>query len=379
MRVTRPWRNVGKWRLRAKHNMLPTPFCQYFQLDQGTTREQFLNGLDVQYDDRLDGLLDSEESRAAALQSLATAFDVEIAQCVAPVEKWRYATVQLEGWTSHVWLLGNLEQVTAVPTDLESLILHFLVVAQAEWQGNLWNDQSRVNWRRALSGHALIACPRDPGLDSAKLRRLVAAIFQIEHAELPRIAVASSLIELASSITLKSPEVLNSLSKTKLLSEAVAELQPKWRFLSFYRIVENAYLTNIKKRFIQAFDVDAKNAIKEAERSLQSEMNQLVALAEENGLIPVFEPFNAQFEVLLSAQNRFIHSIERGASEELLYKAQGAYKKAIVRFYKMRCSIAHGGTSSTIFEEHQDGNDALMSLMVDVEAIAMKSLELELN
>jgi hypothetical protein len=366
--------------------MLPAPFCQYFQLAQGTTLEQFLNGVDFLYDDRLDGLLASEESRTAALQSFAIAFDVEIARCVAPVERWRYSTVQLEEWTSHVWLLGNLEhvqgnlgQVIAVPTDLESLILQFLLVAPAEWQGKLWNDQDRVNWRQALSGHALIACPRDPGHNSAKLRRLVAAIFQMEHAELPRIAVASSLIELASSITVKSSEVLNTLSKTKLLSEAVAEMQPKWRFLSFYRIVENAYLTNIKKRLLLAYDVDAKNAIKEAEKSLQSEMNQLVALAEENGLIRVFEPFNAQFEVLLAAQNRFIHSIERGASDEPLYKMQGIYKKAIVRFYKLRCSIAHGGSSATIFEEHQDGNDALMSLMVDVEAIAMKSLELELD
>jgi hypothetical protein len=366
--------------------MLPAPFCQYFHLDPGTTIEQFVDGLDFLYDDRLDGLLASEESRAAALQSFEVAFDVEIAKCVAPVEKWRYSTVQLEGRTSHVWLLGNLEQVQgplnqviAVPTDLESLILHFLLVAHAEWQDKLWTDQTRVSWRQALSGYALIACPRDPGRDSAKLRRLVAAIFQIEHAELPRITVASSLIEIASSITVKSSEVLNTLSKTKLLSEAVAEMQPKWRFLSFYRIVENAYLTNIKKRLIQAFDIDAKIAIKEAEKSLQSEMNQLVALAEENGLIPAFEPFNAQFEVLLARQNRFIHSIERSASDESLYKTQGIYKKAIVRFYKLRCSIAHGGTSSTIFEEHQDGNDALMFLMADVEAIAMTSLELELD
>ncbi|MCG2583505.1 hypothetical protein [Massilia sp. TS11] len=366
--------------------MLPTPFCQYFQLGQGTTFEQFLDRLDFQYDDRLDGLLASEESRAAALESLATAYDVEIARCVAPVEKWRYSAVQSEGWTSHVWLLGNLEQsqgnlhdVLAVPTDLESLILHFLVADQRQWQGKLWNNPERVNWRSVLSGHALIACPRDPGLNSANLRRLIAAIFKIEHAELPRITVASSLIELASSITVKSSEVLNTLSKTKLLSEAVAEMHPKWRFLSFYRIVENAYLTNIKKRFIQSFDIDAKNAVKEAEKSLQSEMNQLNALAEENDLIPAFEPFNAQFDVLLAAQNRFIHSIERSASEEPLYKMQGTYKKAVVRFYKLRCSIAHGGTSSTIFEEHQDGNDALTSLMADVEAIAMKCLELELD
>ncbi|GEM_PF-3839093 len=360
--------------------MLPARFCDYFQLPPGTRPEQFLGNQDAEYDERLDGLLSSEESRAVALQSLLeTSFDIELAQCVAPVDQFRYTAINFEGHISHVWLLGNLEQVIAVPTNLESLILHFLIKAQVKWLDKLWSDQDRVNWRQTLTGHALIACPRVPNHDFTKLRRLIAAIFQIQHDELPRIGVVSSLIELASSITLQSPEVLNTLSRTKLLSEAVAELHPKWRFLSYYRIVENAYLTNIKNRFIQAFDVDAKNAVREAEKSLQSEMNQLVALAEENHLIGVFSPFNAQFEKLLASQNRFIHSIERSACEEPLSKGTHEYKKAIVRFYKLRCSIAHGGTSSTIFEEHQDGNDALLSLMADVEAIAMKSLKLDWN
>lgn len=379
MRRTRQWKNAGKWRQRAKRKMLSTPFRQYFQLDQNTTAAEFLESQDSSYDDRLDGLVSSAEGRAAALQALANQFDVEITRCIVPVEKWKYSTVHLEGRTCHVWILGSLQEVDFVPTDLESLIFQFLTKTSEEWQQKIWNNVSVVEWKRALSGHALVACPRDSGYDSVKLRRLVAAIFQIEHTELPRRAVASSLIDIASSITVKSSEVLNTLSKTKLLSEAVAETQPKWRFLSLYRIVENAYLTNIKKRLIQAYDTDAKSAIDEAKKSLQSEINQLVALAEENDLIPELSPFNVQFDSLLAKHNRFLYAIERSAMDESLYKAQETYKKAIVRFYKLRCSIAHGGTSSTIFEEHLDGNDALMSLMADVEAIAMKSLELELN
>jgi hypothetical protein len=158
-----------------------------------------------------------------------------------------------------------------------------------------------------------------------------------------------------------------------LCFEATTTADPKWRFLSLYRILENAYLSKIKQGLFNEFDGDAERAVAEAGKKLQSEINQLINLMAETGLEPEFVAFNQKFDTLLTANNRYIHALDRSAQSDQNYRAD-IPKKAILRFYKIRCSIAHAGTSSVIYEQLSDAGDAMKALLPDVEAIALKSL-----
>jgi len=151
---------------------------------------------------------------------------------------------------------------------------------------------------------------------------------------------------------------------------------PKWRCLSLYRILENAYLTNIKKALLLDFDLDAGKAIESAKKKVGSELNQLVYLAEQANLTAEFVAFNDELELLLGQANQFIIKLDKGAEEEDLYKSKEIFKKAVLRFYKLRCSIAHAGTSSVIYEQFPDANAATLALLPAIESIVLKSLHI---
>lgn len=113
-----------------------------------------------------------------------------------------------------------------------------------------------------------------------------------------------------------------SLVQARLLFEAVSTGHPKWRFLSFYQLLENAYLTNIKSVLLQEFDKDAARAVEDAKKKLQSEVNQLVDLMTESRLDAEFEAFNVEFEDLIAAGNQYVIALDRGASTEPLYRRE---------------------------------------------------------
>ena len=140
-----------------------------------------------------------------------------------------------------------------------------------------------------------------------------------------------------------------------------------------YRLLENAYLTNIKSVLLADFDKDAARAVEEARKKLQSEVNQLVDLMTEGRLEAEFLQFNSDFEDQIAAGNQYVIAIDRSAQSEPLYRSE-VPKKAVLRFYKMRCSIAHAGTSSVIFEQMPDAIAAARALLPAVEAIVLKSL-----
>lgn len=361
--------------------MLPDRICEFFDLSAGSTVEAFLDILDVAYDERLDGLISSEETRNAVRSALTNQPDQTFLceERETLTSSSRLVKFVLDGRPSTFAMFGEIKSDTSIATALEVIAFRAICGGPTALLDKVIPPNTpALNWRRVFSHTAVICC--DPGASKPhEITRIAAALFGFRNADLPRSDPAESLIEEASQVVVEKDNDLWLMAKSRLLSEAVLQTQPKWRFLSFYRLVEHAYLTNVKRKLFAAFDEDAKAAVREAEKSLQSEPNQLVTLAEEADLAAEFLGFNAQFDELLKGENRYLHSIERSAAEEPLYKQREAYKKAVIRFYKLRCSIAHGGTSSTIFEDHKDANKALSGLMADVEAIAIRSLGLQLD
>jgi hypothetical protein len=161
-----------------------------------------------------------------------------------------------------------------------------------------------------------------------------------------------------------------------LLREAATVAYPKWRCLSLYRILENAYLTNIKQTLVAEFDVDAGRALDVAKKKVSSEVMQLVSLAEDADLGGEFLRFNLEVDALIAANNQFITKLDKGAEADPLYGSQELFKKGVLRFYKLRCAIAHAGTSSVIYEQFSDADAAATALLPSIEAIALKSLKI---
>jgi hypothetical protein len=351
-------------------------------LAEGATAQDLIIKLDEGELNVLDGLLENEDSRASALQSLADlpSYTIEtIAQIGIPRQK--FFKLFVENYTLPV-LIGFIgaEEVVNPITELENLLFW----ASIDTRTPLHNDwiqkdgASVINWRSATSGKALIAFPESN--DLAPLRRLIAALFSLQHADLPVSVVQSTAINNAVEVTLRGDAAYYSATQARLIFEAISESNPKWRCLSFYRILENAYLTNIKRIFNDSFDFDAKAALVVAQKSVSSEVAQLLTLTETLGMQTEFEKFNIVIEALISADNKFIEALDKSAREDKdLYGHREIWRKAVLRFYKLRCSIAHGGTSSVIYEQFADANVAALALLPSIEEVAFTSLKLKID
>jgi hypothetical protein len=354
--------------------LLPDQFCDMAGVPRGTQAVDFLEGLRTAPNGCLDGLLGSEEGKLAAIASLAQIgqYNVRLVRQSAVVQE-KYCKVHIDGEAApvQVALLGACA-VESFPTDMENLIL-WGILQSGSAIGAVWRDDAEgrtLDWRQRARGLAVVAQPL-PFRD--EIARTVAALLGLEDGGLGSTTAMAPVAAVATELHVGAPTRTLSQVQARLFFEAVATDHPKWRFLSFYRLLENAYLTNIKNVLLAEFDKDAARAVEAARKKLQSEVNQLVDLMTEGRLEAEFLSFNAEFEALMTAGNQYVIALDRGAQDEPLYKME-IPKKAVLRFYKMRCSIAHAGTSSVIFEQMPDSIAAAVALLQPVEAIVLKSL-----
>lgn len=353
--------------------------CEKIGLSHGATAADLMAYLREGGNDVLDGLLATESSKAAAERFLTEndTCGLEVVDQIGGLQQ-KYCSVQFESPSGlvHVALVSD-QMIENPPTDLENLIFFASIDRRLEWH-RTWREEISgpvVDWRKLAKGKAIIVMP--PDLPEEGLR-LICALFGLKHPDVTSSSKPPAIASSASAITIGAcPDTFN-LTKARLLFEAASAEHPKWRCLSLYRILEHAYLTNIKKALIDKFDKDANEALKSAVKDLANEMNQLVALAERANLTSEFTTFNFDFDALLAANNQFIIKLDKGAEKETFYSATETYKKGVLRFYKLRCSIAHAGTSSVIFEQFKDSNEAALTLLPSIEAIALKSLKMRI-
>lgn len=358
---------------------LSNEMCIATGLALGATAHELLELVGASPYDVLDGLVATEQARADVEQSLAErdSYGLLVVPQVGLIQE-RFCTVQVDGQSLPI-LVGMVSNDIApnIPTALENLIFWALVHPTLPWHDQ-WRETTSgqvSNWRRLVCGQAILAIPVEMPIEGL---RVVSAIFGLKHSEIRAAVPVSPLLAQTAAINIVVPPSNISVVQCRLLNEASSVAHPKWRCLSLYRILENAYLTNIKKSLLAEFDLDASKAIESAKKKVGNEVNQLVSLVEEADLKTEFEVFNIEYDNLISCGNQFIIRLDKGAENEPLYGSPERYKKAVLRFYKLRCSIAHAGTSSVIYEQFADADQAATALLPSIEAIALKSMNISM-
>ena len=358
--------------------MLTDRFCDELGMARGSGAGDLISFIEHSGRDPLDGLLVNENARETALVFLeqVSRYSVRVVRQLAPMQQ-KYCKVQIDGEAAPVLVALMGDCADALPTDMENLILSAILQEKLNLE-DAWGDGpgGRVlNWRGKTAGLAIVAevLPHKP-----EVARTVAAVFGFEDAGFELFVAPPSITESATNINIGSPTRHFSEVQGRLVFEAASVTHPKWRFLSLYRILENAYLRNIRETLLGDFDKDASKAVDDAKKKLSSEVNQLIDLMKSQQLGAQFIAFNVEFEAQLVQHNRYVTALDKNAETDANYRNQDVAVKAVVRFYKMRCSIAHAGTSSVIYEQLPDANTATIALLPTVEAIAHGSLNISL-
>lgn len=350
--------------------------CTRLGLPAGSTTTALLDHMRGDGRELFGSLLASEDSKVAAdgvLQQNQT-YRLRVA-AQAGLAQVKYCTVSFPNHSPVLVGLIPTDPAPILPTDLEALLFWALIHPSLEWQIRLSQGAAgdALDWPAIAGGMAIIAEPLD--LPHAA-QETIAGIFGLEHLNISSSSRSPPLIADATGLIIDAAADGFTATQARLLFETTSTTHPKWRCLSLYRLLENAYLTNIKSVLMLEFDLDAAKAIDNAKKKVGSEVNQLISLTENSDLKAEFVAFNTVFDLILASNNRYLTRLDKGAESDELYGSKDAYKKAILRFYKIRCSIAHAGTSSVIYEQFQDSNEAIFQLLPSIETIALKSLKI---
>lgn len=160
-----------------------------------------------------------------------------------------------------------------------------------------------------------------------------------------------------------------------LFIEAVSEVKTKWRYLSVYRIFEHAYLSDVLETLRASFFFSPKESLAVATTSLDSELNQFIALVQHAGLDNHFDSLHDEFEKSRASGNRFAAALEH-SFEHLgqLRTVKRKSQKGVLICYKIRCAIVHAGISSPIFDAFPDGPACLEAVLPVCESAVLQFL-----
>jgi hypothetical protein len=159
----------------------------------------------------------------------------------------------------------------------------------------------------------------------------------------------------------------------ELFVEAASEVKTKWRYLSLYRIFEHGYLSEVFETLKSTFFASPKESLAVATTSLDSELNQFLALVKNAGLDNHFAMLVDEFDKAKVNGNRFAaaleHSIHQSGQIKLI---KGKEQKGVLICYKIRCAIVHAGMSSQIFDAYPDGPACLELLLPVCESAVLQ-------
>jgi hypothetical protein len=349
--------------------------CDDVSLPHGSTAADLISWTRTNGSDFLDGILETDDSRAAAETWLTTSngLTAQVARRTASTHQ-QVCEVQISGIGTPVWIaLFPSDQIAAPSTLMESMIFWAAVHPGLDWHTKRTQraNGACIDWRGAAQGNALLAVP--PGIQQRQLRALAAA-FGFEHADLSIPGVAPAILTSETAILIEEDSTCMEGMGARLLADAQSSVHPKWRCLSLYRILEYRYLEIIKRQLLDAFDKDPKAAVDTATERLSSELQQLKSLADSLLLQPDFEVFNTSFQSLVDGHNQFAMALDRSARSHEFNKSPDLYVKGVLRLYRLRCSIAHAGTSSVFYEKLKDADLAAQALIPAIERIALKAL-----
>ena len=221
-------------------------------------------------------------------------------------------------------------------------------------------------WSKALKGSALIkwldAPPDSDSVEHPLVYELISAICEAAVEEKCSPFLKSTSIEI-------SKRDIQGLPSIKLLGAALNEKNPKWRFLSLYRILENGYLGELLKKINADFLADPDRTITDAQKTLKSEVVQFFEYVKSRRIESQFDDFNTRFVQLISDRNFLAHAIQR----KMDGSTDSTWKAGVSCAYKIRCAIAHAGVGDTYVELHSDWKNCLEYLLPPLEEAALLS------
>jgi hypothetical protein len=159
----------------------------------------------------------------------------------------------------------------------------------------------------------------------------------------------------------------------RLFVEACREDVARWRFLSFYRILEHGYLESVLSGLMTRFYSEPKDALDSAQGALKSEVEQLVRLVESHNLQAYFEEIWNINEWLIGKLNQFAILVKREADK----KGYGdLYKRGVAICYQVRCAIVHAGYA-VVFDRSPGAEEALSLHLPELERAVVHFLGIE--
>jgi hypothetical protein len=160
----------------------------------------------------------------------------------------------------------------------------------------------------------------------------------------------------------------SSMMAGQLLQEVLSENRARWRYVSFYRVFEAAYLVGLKETLLSDFLSRPKEALESAKSALESELATFQQLVVTKNLVTHFEHIRSSVDGDVS--NRFLHAIKRALKDSGL----SASKKGVAYAYKIRCAIVHAGQHDVVFDRFQDAEDGVRLLLPDLESAVLDLL-----
>ncbi len=149
----------------------------------------------------------------------------------------------------------------------------------------------------------------------------------------------------------------------------------KFRFLELYRVMEALFIADVKIRLMAAFDAEPAAALNDALGALQSELNQITALAEPHQ--DLFEECYNQMEGIKNT-NHFAAALFRRLAKKKL-NGLGKWQTGAALVYQIRCAVVHAGEKDMIFENFLDGAAAIDTVLPTVERAALRMLGITLG
>lgn len=149
----------------------------------------------------------------------------------------------------------------------------------------------------------------------------------------------------------------------------------KFRFLELYRVMEALFLADVKKKLLDSFDAEPSLALSVASTALQSELNQIIALAEPHK--ELFEECWTELNAIKN-NNRFVAALFRRLESKKV-NDQGKWQSGAALIYQFRCAVVHAGEKDMIFENFSDGDAAILAILPTVETAALRMLGITLG
>jgi hypothetical protein len=289
--------------------------------------------------------------------------EIEIGEPLYPRAQWHYREVNLDAnRCARVVEVPSGEVADLPPVEAERLLLR------------AWMVSARVCTDSGQLRRNIVVIEWQPGLSEAikeYVRGLVAVRPTTPRGHGGCVWKTATIVDFRSGTRAFSHKEATLLRR--LFVEACTEDVARWRFLSFYRILEHGYLESVLSGLTTRFYSEPKDALDSAQGAIKSEVEQLVRLVESHNLQAYFEEIWKINEWLIGNLNQFAILVKREADKK---QYADLYKRGVAICYQVRCAIVHAGYA-VVFDRSPGAEEALSLHLPELERAVVHFLGIE--